>query len=348
MSTILAMLLAVVLLAANGFFVAAEFALLAARRSRIQAQADAGSGAARSALRGLRELSLMLAAAQLGITMCSLGLGVIAEPAIAHLLEDVLHVAGIPQGLDHVIAFTVALSFIVFLLMVVGEMAPKSWAISHPEDSALLLARPFRGFAWLFRPIIWLLNVVANGVVRLCRVEPQAELAMAHSPQDLALLLDESARRGLLEVEDSALLRRTLDLSRLRVRDVMIPRERVVAVAADAPVEEVERVAHGSRRARLLVHRGSLDDLLGVVFARELLLLDDEQRATMTAGALVREPLVTRSDRAVEELVAEMRSAGEHLAVVRTPDGRVEGVLTVEDVFEEIVGELDRTAPTRR
>ena len=223
------------LLALNGFFVAAEFSLLASRRSRIEQLAAEGDKRAKHALAGLRELTLMLAGAQLGITMCSLGLGAVAEPAVARIIEGALgELFTLSDTARHIIAFTIALSIVVFLHMVVGEMAPKSWAIAHPENSSLLLARPFRMFARIVRPIIRLLNWMANVAVRMVGVEPQDERAMAHSPSELLLLIDESAGRGGIEADEHQLLARSLELSGLTAADAMTPRRDIVAVPAES------------------------------------------------------------------------------------------------------------------
>jgi hypothetical protein len=201
-----------------------------------------GDRRARHALAGLRELTIMLAGAQLGITMCSLGLGAVAEPAVARIIESALgEWFTLSDTASHVIAFTIALSIVVFLHMVVAEMAPKSWAIAHPEKSSLLLARPFRLFALVFRPVILLLNGLANGVVRLVGVEPQDERAMAHSPSDLLLLIEESAGRGGIAAEEHELLARSLELSGLTAADAMTPRRDIVAVAATATAERAGR-----------------------------------------------------------------------------------------------------------
>ncbi len=341
MSTPVALGIAVALLVANGFFVAAEFALLAARRARIEALADAGDKRARHALAGIRELSLMLAGAQLGITMASLGLGAVAEPAVASLFESALEGVDIPSGARHAIAFTIALSIVVFLHMVVGEMAPKSWAISHPERSALALARPFRAFALVLRPFIRLLNTLANGVVRLCGVEPQDELALAHSPADLLLLLSESVGHGTLEQQEHDLLSRSLELSGLDALSAMTPRREIVSVQADAGVEEVERVASESGRSRILVYEQDLDHVPGVVHVKDLLLLDDAGRATQTARSLVRPVLVTHEAHALEDLLLDMREQRLHLAVVVDELGTVAGLVTMEDVLEELIGDFE-------
>lgn len=341
MSPLLAIAIAVALLAANGFFVAAEFALLAARRSRIEQLAAEGDRRARHARAGLRELSLMLAGAQLGITMCSLGLGIIAEPAVARLLESAISGIGIdlPSGTSHAIAFVVALSIVVFLHMVVGEMAPKSWAISHPESSALTLARPFRAFAVVFRPVIWLLNRSANLVVRAVGVQPQDELAMAHSSADLILLLDEAADEGSIEHHEHELLARSIELSGLVATAAMTPRPSVVAVDASTPLGEVEALAVETGRSRIVVYDGDLDHPVGVVHARDLLLR--RPGGAELVGDLAAPVMVTPDHLALEDLFLRMRDERRHLALVVDEHGVVLGLITMEDVLEELIGEFE-------
>src|SRR5690606_38675707 len=198
MNTLTAILLGVVLLVANGLFVAAEFAVVSARRHRREETAARGGrlvrAIARTAVRNGRELTLMLAGAQLGITLCSLGLGMVAEPAIEHLLEPVFGLVGVPESLRAPVAFAVALALVTFLHMVAGEMAPKSWAITHAEGAAMALALPFRGFTWLARPLIATLNGLTNGMLRLFGIRPRDELATARTPHQLAILVGESGR----------------------------------------------------------------------------------------------------------------------------------------------------------
>jgi CBS domain containing-hemolysin-like protein len=342
MSTLPALAAGVVLLALNGFFVAAEFALLAARRSRIEQLASEGDRRARHALRGIKELSLMLAGAQLGITVCSLLLGAVAEPAIAHLLEDVIEGIGeVPDGVRHGIAFAVALSVVVFLHMVVGEMAPKSWAIAHPESSALTLARPFRAFALLVRPAIALLNLMANGLVRLVGVEPQPELATAHAPSDLLLLLEESAGHGSIAAEEHRLLSRSLELSGLDAGAAMTPRRDIVAVEEWAKASDVAILARTSGRSRILVHGGDLDHVVGAVHAKDILLVDPPDRAGVTAGELARPVPATHEHHRLEDLLVEMRVGHQMLTVVVDEHGVVVGIVTLEDVLEELIGDFE-------
>jgi CBS domain containing-hemolysin-like protein len=333
--------IAVVLLALNGFFVAAEFALLAARRSRMEQLAAEGSRAAGSAVAGLRELSLMLAGAQLGITMASFGLGAIAEPAVAAGIEELLGGTPVPDALRHTVAVVIALSIVVFLHMVVGEMAPKSWAIADPEGSALLLARPFRAFVVVFKPFIRALNAAANRVVRALGVEPQDERALVHNARDLLLLLDASAETGDLDADQRELLARALDLSGLDAQSAMIPRSEVVAVPADAPVPALEALAARSGRSRLPVYEEHLDRLLGVLHVKDLLALDDRERQVTTARQLARPALVAPESRPLEDLMVDMREEQQHVAIVVDEFGSLSGLVALEDVLEELIGDFE-------
>ncbi|MBT5276672.1 hemolysin family protein [Ilumatobacter sp.] len=340
--------LAFVLLALNGFFVAAEFALLAARRSRIEQLAADGNKRAVSALAGIRELTLMLAGAQLGITMCSLGLGAVAEPAIAHIIEAALgELIDLSETTLHVIGFTLGLSLVVFLHMVVGEMAPKSWAISDPERSSLLLARPFRAFVRVFQPIIWLLNSLANVVVRLVGVEPQDERAMAHSPTDLILLLDESAGHGDIKAEDHQLLTRSLELSGLTAADAMTVRRDIVSMPAEATAAEVAAEAHRTGRTRIVIHENDLDHCLGFIHAKDLLRLENGAWTTTSARSMVRPLMVTPEHHRLEDLLVEMRTERKHISVAVDEHGVVVGLVTLEDVFEELIGDFDDESDDR-
>ncbi len=343
-----ALLAAVVLLALNGFFVASEFALLAARRSKIEQLAAEGDRRAEHALAGSRELTLMLAGAQLGITMCSLGLGAVAEPALAGIIEGLLGKAfSLSSTAEHIIGFTFGLSIVVFLHMVVGEMAPKSWAISHPEDSALRVARPFRLFVSVFRPLIRFLNWLANVSVRAVGVEPQDDRAMAHSPAELQLLLDESAGHGSIAAEEHALLTRSLELSGLTAADAMTARRDIVAVAADVTVEVAAAEAQRTGRSRVVVHEGDLDHVRGFVHVKDLLGLPDGSWSTTLVGDVARAIMVTPEHHRLEDLLLEMRTGRHHIGLVVDEHGTVMGVVTLEDVIEELIGDFDDESDRR-
>ncbi len=341
MNPLVAVGIAVVLLAVNAFFVAAEFSLLAARRSRIEALAADGDPRARRAAAGLRQLSMMLAGAQLGITMASLGLGAVAEPALARVFEQAMQGTPLSTVLRHTIAFVVALTIVVFVHMVVGEMAPKSWAITHPERSALGLAGPFRAFVMVFRPFIVILNVLANALVRLFGVTPQDERAFAHSPADLALLLQESAEHGTIAADEHALLSRSLSLSGLDAVAAMTPRREVVWVDRATSIDELEELMRSSGRSRVLVSDRDLDRVDGTVHFRDVLRLDPAGRETVNAFDLVRPVLVVPEHRALEDVLLDLRAKRRRLAVVVDEVGTTIGLVTVEDVLEELIGDFE-------
>ncbi len=338
MSTTWAIVLSVALLAGNAFFVAAEFALVASKRHRLEEAAARGSRAARAALSGSRQLSLMLAGAQLGITLCSLGLGALAEPALEHLLSPMLHTAGLPENVSHAVALLIALAVVVFLHMVVGEMAPKSWAISHPERSALLLALPFRAFARVARPALQVLNGLANSCLRLIRVTPQDELAQAHGPEELRLLIEDSRREGLIAAAEHRLLTASLALRTTTVAMVMTPAEQMVSVPADADAAAIEAASRASGRSRLTVVDPT-GRVIGIVHVRDAVRATTAGQAT-TAADLMIPPLYLRADRTVVSAVHVMRDHRAQLAVV-TDDGVTVGLVALEDLLEEIIGEFD-------
>jgi len=337
MSTAWALVLSVGLLAANGFFVAAEFALVASKRYRLEQMALAGSRAAAAALAGNRELSLMLAGAQLGITICTLGLGALAEPALEHLIAPPLAAAGLPPGASTAVGFVVALAVVSFLHVVVGEMAPKSWAISHPERSALLLALPFRGFAWLVRPLLAVLNRAANGMVRLVRVEPQDTLAAAHGPAELRMLLEQSRQEGLLDPDQHQLLSRMLPLARTSLAQVMNPLDRLAVVRAGEPAGAVEAACGAAGRSRL----GVVDDagtVRGLVHVREVVKATTAGRRVSAAG-LMSPATVLDASLNVAAAATRMRAARAQLALVAA-DGVVAGFVALEDLLEQVIGEF--------
>lgn len=337
MSPAVALAAAFALLVANGFFVAAEFAVLASRQSRLEQMQASGDRRADQALAAIRHLSLMLAGAQLGITMASLGLGAVAEPAVASLLEQGFEAVGLPERLVRPVSFAVGLGIVVFLHMVVGEMAPKSWAIADPERAALRLARPFRAFVLVLRPFIRALNATANAFVRLCGVTPQDERAMAHSAADLALLLRESVEEGTIAQGEVELFSNALRLSGLQADVAMTPRESVVSVHRDAGTDAIEQAALASGRSRLLVVGDDLDDVVGVVHVRDVLLLDDEARRAATGASLARPVLVGFDNQPLEDLLLDMRSRRLRFAVVVDDLGSVAGVVTLQSLLEALI-----------
>ncbi|MFE5398613.1 hemolysin family protein [Streptomyces sp. NPDC056568] len=325
-----ALFVTLLLLIGSGFFVAAEFALVAARRHRMEKAVAEGRRGAKAALAGMRELSLMLAGAQLGITVCTLGLGSVSKPAISHELDPLLHRLGLPSALSYGVAFAVAMIVVVFLHMVLGEMAPKSWAIAHPERSAMLLSPPFRAVATAVRPLIRALNSISNALVRLCRVTPRDELASVHNREQLTHLVAESERLGLISEADSDLLTRSLTEPETPVREVMVAAAGIVAIDADADAEQILRLAAAHDRTRLLVRHQ--DTVLGSVHARDVLVARARGRTT-DARAMARPVPELAQDATVAEAIETLRRRRASLAVVRDGTGRLTGIVSLDDLL---------------
>lgn len=334
MSFPMALFVTMLLLIGSAFFVAAEFALVAAKRHRMEKAAADGRRGARAALAGMRELSLMLAGAQLGITVCTLGLGSVSKPAISHELDPLLHALGLPSALSYAVAFLFAMVVVVFLHMVVGEMAPKSWAIAHPERSAMLLSPPFRGVVRAVRPLIGLLNRMSNALVRLCRVTPRDELASVHNREQLAHLVEESERLGLISKDDSELITNSLTAPQTPVGGLQIPATEITSVPAEADLDTVLATAAEHDRNRLLVADGPL--VVGSVHARDALIARARGR-TATAHELARPvPELTPHD-TVGQAIELLRRRRATLAVVRDDTGRLTGLVTLDDLLARLL-----------
>jgi CBS domain containing-hemolysin-like protein len=327
----------VLLLVANGFFVAAEFAYITARRNVLE---QSTSGSARIAVGLNKNLSLSLTAAQLGITMASLGLGAVAEPAVAHLLEEALGFIPLSEQVIHVTALIIALLIVVFLHMVIAEMAPKNIAISNPERSATVLARLFRGFIIVFRPLIAMLNATANGVLRLFGVKPADSLEVGHTADDLAVIIATGQQEGVIEEFTHRLLTGAIIFGDLDAAEAMIPRPDVVAVPVSATVADVERVMKRTGHSRIPVYGETLDDVLGFVHVKDLMRVADEARQETLEGSLIREILFVPESAHIRSVLDEMRATRIHFAVVVDEHGSTAGIITMEDIAEELVGEI--------
>lgn len=335
------LLLTLGLLAANGFFVGAEFALIAARRTKIEQLAGTGDRRAKTALKAIRELSLMLAGAQLGITMASLGLGAVAEPAIAHAIEGALEgVVDIPSSLLHTISFVIALTIVVFFHMVIGEMAPKNIAISRPEQSALVMAGPMRMFVLVFRPFLSLLNSFANGCLRLMRVEPKDELLSVHTAEEIGVMVSESAKSGLLRDVEHRLLSGAVEFGDRDAGSVMIPRIDMTAIPLDSSPADIERVVLDSGHTRLPVFSEDMDHILGFVHSKDILSISDEARNKRVPRRIIRPLLVVPESRKLHPLLLDMRRERKHFALVIDEHGGTAGVVSLEDLLEELVGDI--------
>ncbi len=328
-------LVAVVLLLANGFFVGAEFALISARRSSIEPLAEAGSRRARTTLAAMERVSLMMAGAQLGITVCSLGLGAIGEPAVAHLLEPVFELLAVPEALVHPIAFVIALTAVVALHVVIGEMVPKNLALAGPDRAALALAPPLAAVVTVLKPVIVVLNALANGVLRLLGVAPKDEVASAFTRDEVAGLIDESRAGGLLDERGFELLTGALQLEDRDTRSVLIPRAALTVVAPGDDTEAVERAAAATGYSRFPVADG--EALLGYVHVKDVLVADGAP-APRVRDITRPLPRVAAGDD-LRRALGVMQAGRAQLAAV-TDGGRVVGVVALEDILEELVGEI--------
>jgi CBS domain containing-hemolysin-like protein len=328
-----AIVVSILLIGFSAFFVAIEFALVAARRYRLEEAAET-SVAARAALRSARDLSLLLAGSQLGITLSTLGLGAVAKPAVDDALEPVLAGWGLPTATAGVVAFVLSLVVVTFLHLVVGEMAPKSWAISHPERSATLLALPMRAFMVLTRPVLVALNGLANRSLRLVGVEPVDEVGAGRNPDDLRELVDHSATAGALDPGRHDQLVTALELETTPLRALVRPGAEVSGVPAGALVERIRAVSRESGHLRLVVGDPGARPV-GVVHVRDTL----TRPAATTAEELMRPVLTLAADTPLHDALTAMRARRNHLALV--VDGpEFLGLVTLQDL-------LDRLLPAR-
>jgi len=329
------------LLLANAFFVAVEFALIASRRTKLEALAEQGSARARLAIGSMRQLNVQLAGAQLGITMASLALGYVAEPTVAGFLEDtVSRVVDVPERLLNTGGFVVALIIVAFLHMVVGEMVPKNIAIASPERTLMALALPNRAYVTVLGPLLRVLNAISNAGVRLLGVEPRDELATAASAEELAAMLGASRDEGLIEEMAHRLLTGALDLGDRAVTTVMVPREGVVWLPRAATPAEAEALVVASGHTRLLVAGEGLDDVLGFLHAKDLLLVPGAARNRPLPLGRVRRMLLVRGDSSLDDALLAMQQARLHVALVVDAAGRTLGIATLEDVIEALVGDI--------
>ncbi|WP_131105259.1 hemolysin family protein [Ornithinimicrobium sufpigmenti] len=326
----------VLLIALSAFFVAAEFALISAKRHRLE-DAAPNSRSARAALRSSSELTLLLAGSQLGITVCTLALGAITKPAVHYALTPAFEGWGLPYWVADTAGFVLALVIVTFLHLVVGEMAPKSWAIAHPEKSATLLAIPMRAFMWAFRPLLRILNESANWCLRRIGVEPVNAVSSGQNPDDLRHLVEHSVNVGALDVGYSAQFSGALELQTLTVRDLVPLDGDPTAVPVGSTAVQVQEASLRSGHRRVLV--GSADDIVGVVHVRDTLEVAD----STPVNGLMRAPYLVGADAAVYAAVSEMRETGNQLALV-TDDGKVVGVVTLADLLARLFPQVAGTA----
>ncbi|MFI5757281.1 hemolysin family protein [Streptomyces sp. NPDC051569] len=339
MTDILLLLLALALTLACAVFVAAEFSLTTVERSELERAAAAGERGAPGALEAAKRLTFQLSGAQLGITVTSLVIGMLAEPALSTLLHGPLRAAGLPGGAVPTAATVLGVAVSTVVLMVIGELVPKNWAISRPLAVAKVVAGPQRGFTAAFTPLIRHLNNTANRLVRRFGLEPAEELASARTPDELVALVRHSAREGAIEADSAELFVRTLHLAELTAENVMTPRVDVRALEAHATATDAARLTLATGLSRFPVYRDSLDEVIGTVHIRDVLALDETRRDHTPVTELATSPLLVPDSLPVDRLLRRLRQA-RTMAVVIDEYGGTAGVATVEDIVEEVVGEV--------
>ncbi|MFE3856775.1 hemolysin family protein [Streptomyces griseorubiginosus] len=338
MTEVLLLLVALLLTLACAVFVAAEFSLTTVERSELERAAAAGERGAEGALKAVRRLTVQLSGAQLGITVTSLVIGMLAEPSLAALLRGPLRSAGL-GGAAPAVATVLGVVVSTVVLMVVGELVPKNWAISRPLAVAKVVAGPQRGFTAAFGPFIRHLNNTANRFVRRFGLEPAEELASARSPEELVALARHSAAEGALEADSAELFVRTLHLGELTAENVMTPRVEVQALEAHATAADAANLTHATGLSRFPVYRDSLDEVVGTVHIRDVLALEPDKRAVTPVTELATEPLLVPDSLTADRLLERLRQA-RTMAVVIDEYGGTAGVATMEDIVEEVVGEV--------
>lgn len=334
-----ALALTVLLLVLNALFVAAEFALISARRTQLEPEAQAGKRSAKLALKAMENVTLAMAAAQLGITICSLGLGAISEPAIAHLLEPVFEYLGVPEAFVHPISFAIALTFVVFLHVVYGEMVPKNLALAAPDRAALFLGPFMLAVVAVLKPLVVSLNAIANGAVRVVGIEPKGEVASTFTHDEVAGLVEESRRQGLLDDDEYDLVTGALDFHQGTVAQVLMPQAGLVTLAPGSTPIDVENACARTGYSRFPIS-GADGELTGYLHIKDVLETDDESRSKPIAVKRFR-PLATVSvSSGLYDALRTMQARGSHMARVAAENGSVLGVVMLEDVLEELVGEI--------
>jgi CBS domain containing-hemolysin-like protein len=337
------LLLAVGLIAANGFFVGAEFAVLASRRTRLEPLLRS-SRRARTALRAIEQLPLMISACQFGITLASLGLGALAEPVVASLLTDPLTALHVPHQLIHPLALAIALTLVSCLHMLLGEMVPKNLALTGPERAAMVLAPPLLLFVQIFRPIIIGLTAVATAVLRLLRITPASEIGEVTDRDSVAALIGESSEEGLLKTDQHELLTGALAFEETKAEAVGLPLDTLVTVDPDVTPARVEQLVAATGYSRFPVRANDRTptgaDLIGYVHIADILDTDQARRNLPLDHRWIRPLAEIRATATLQTALATLRSSGSHLARLIEDNGQTQAVIALEDILEELVGEV--------
>ncbi len=339
MSSTTGLVVALLLLLGNAFFVGAEFALVSARRTQIEPRAEAGSRMARTTLRAMENMSLVIAVNQLGITVCSLVLGAVSEPTLAHLIEPGLDAAHVPESFLHPIAFALALLIVVYLHVVMGEMIPKNLALAAPDRLALLLGPPIWGVVTVLRPVIKVINALAAGVLRLVGVRLTDEVSSTYTREEVAALVEESRGEGLIAPDEYDRLAGALGFTEKPVSTVLMTPETLTTVRRGSTAAEVEALCAATGYSRFPVEDGE-GELLGYLHIKDVLESDQARRQRVIEDKWTRPFATVSADDLLHDALETLQRRGAHMARVVDRSGATLGVATLEDVIEELVGEI--------
>ena len=329
------------LLALNGFFVAAEFSVVRSRRSRLEAMARGGDAKARIVLRATANLARLLSASQFGITLASIGIGALAEESLSHAFVGVFSALSVPARIATAGLGTVcALAVVTYGHVVFGELAPRSAALNHPEEVSRWLVPPLMVFAWITSPITWLLNTSAEQVLRLFGQRAVDAEENVHSAEELRILVEQSQEVGALERQDAALIEGVFEFSEKNAREVMTPRTEIDALPVEATLDETVALLVETQRSRSPVYEESIDNIVGLLLAKDLIPRLHEPAVPFSVRELMRPVHVVPGSREVEEVLSDFKRLKEHMAVVLDEFGGTAGIVTMEDLLEEIVGEI--------
>ena len=337
-------LLALFLVILNGFFVAAEFSIVKVRYSQIQIKVQEGNPVAKQLELILKKLDAYLSATQLGITLSSLALGWIGEGAMHHFMDKLLIMMNL--SLDDTSVTTISLFFSFFIItilhIVFGELVPKSIAIRKSESTAMFVAYPLRGFTIVFQPFIWLMNSMSNGFLRMINIPP-AEESDIHSSEELQLLVKQSADSGEIEEEDYEIIKNAFDFTDHSAKQIMVPRQNILSIDIEDPIEDIINVIVDSGYSRIPVYEGSIDNIIGVLYTKEIIREYIKRNGNLTntdLRDLMREAFFVVGSKKISDLLKNFQQKKQHLAIVIDEFGGPEGIISLEDILEELVGEI--------
>ena len=343
-SDVVKLLLALFLVLLNGFFVAAEFSIVKVRYSQIQLKAAEGNSMAKQAEHIIKHLDEYLSATQLGITLASLGLGFVGESALHHIIENLFHYFGFAVADATVTTVSLVTSFLIITIMhiVFGELIPKSIAIRKAEPTTMFIAVPLRAFYTIFKPFIWTMNQMSNGVLRLMNIHPASEHEI-HSTEELQLLVKQSADSGEIEEENYEIIKNAFDFTDHSAKQIMVPRQNISSIDIEEPVEEIITKIMDGGYSRLPVYKNSIDNIIGIFYAKEIIREYIKRKSSIdheVLKELMREPFFVVGSKKISDLLKVFQQKKQHLAVVIDEFGGTEGIITLEDILEELVGEI--------